>query len=76
MNQEVHIVQESNSDWWYGVSEDRCGYFPPGSVRAVRGPSKVSQPLVCQGRSQDCVRGFPSSWARSARENFSDHAHF
>jgi hypothetical protein len=29
-----------------------------------------------QGRSQDFVRGFPSSYAQNAREKISDHAHF
>lgn len=48
VNQEVHIVQESNPDWWYGVCEDRCGYFPPSNVQTLRASTttKVNYSLV------------------------------
>ena len=36
MNQEVYVVEETNSDWWYGVCDGQVGYFPPNNVQSIK----------------------------------------
>ena len=35
------MVEETNSDWWYGVCDGQVGYFPPNNVQSIKVAFKV-----------------------------------
>ena len=41
LNQEVFVVNETSSEWWYGVCGNRVGYFPPKNVQSAEIAFKV-----------------------------------